>query len=558
MSLHPELIGEVPAETARVARAAFPKGTVVTRLRDEFSALYEDEDFRKFYPARGQPGLAPWRLALVTVFQFLEQLSDRQAADAVRSRIDWKCALGLELTDPGFHFSVLTEFRGRLVAGGAEHLLLDRMLERFKARGLVKVRGKQRTDSTHVLGAVHDLHLLELVAETLRATLDDLAAVVPDWLRGIARPVWFERYGHRVEDYHLPKSQQKREALALEVGVDGFVLLDALDTADAPETAREVAMVGTLRDVWRIHYAREGDGPPRWRAGSELPPVGERLQSPYDPETHYSTKRQMEWSGYKVHVTETCDEDAAHLVTHVMTGPAMQPDMASTAQTSGFATADIHEHLAGKDLLPAEHFVDAAYVDAALLVGSRRDHGVSLEGPVRGIARRRTEAEQAYEQRHFGIDWEREQVTCPQGKTSVTWRAGLDEAGAPRICAVFSRTDCGACATRELCTSSKEARRSVYFHPRPEYEALNAARDRMHDPVWKERYRVRAGIEGTLSQGVRAFGMRRSRYIGLAKTGLQQACTAAAMNVSRIVDWLDKKPRAKTRVTRSTALAQAA
>ena len=120
MSLHPEPIGEVPAETARVARAAFPKGTVVTRLRDEFNALYEDEDFQKFYPARGQPGLAPWRLALVTVFQFLEHLSDRQAADAVRARIDWKYALGLELTDPGFHFSVLTEFRApRRRRGGA-------------------------------------------------------------------------------------------------------------------------------------------------------------------------------------------------------------------------------------------------------------------------------------------------------------------------------------------------------------------------------------------------------------------------------------------------------
>ena len=319
---------------------------------------------------------------------------------------------------------------------------------------------------------------------------------------------------------------------------------------DAPASAREAPMVETLRDVWRIHYAREGNGPPRWRAGSELPPVGERLQSPYDPEMHYSTKRQMEWSGYKVHVTETCDEDAAHLVTHVMTGPAMRPDMASTAE--------IHECLAAKDLLPSEHFVDSAYVDAALLVGSQRDHGVSLEGPVRGMAKRRTQAEQAYEQRHFAIDWERQRVTCPQGKTSVTWRAGLDEVGAPRICAVFSRTDCGTCAARPLCTPAKEARRSIYFHPRPEYEALNAARARMHDPTWKQRYRVRAGIEGTLSQGVRAFGMRRSRYIGLAKTGLQQACTAAAMNASRAMRWLAGTPRAKTRTTRFTALAHAA
>ncbi len=550
MSLHPEPIGPIPAETVRVAHAAFPKSTVVMRLRDEFSVLYQDEDFRTLYPVRGQPGLAPWRLALVTVFQFLEHLSDRQAADAVRARIDWKYALGLELTSPGFHFSVLAEFRARLVAGRAEHLLLDRMLERFKARGLVRARGKQRTDSTYVLAPVHDLHLLELVAETLRATLDDIAAIVPDWLRGVARPVWFERYGRRVEDYRLPKRREEREALALEVGADGFALLDALDAPEAPAATRGVPMVGTLRDVWRIHYERQGSGPPRWRAGSELPPVGERLQSPYDPEAHYSTKRQMEWSGYKVHVTETCDEDAAHLVTHVLTCPAMQPDMASTAA--------IHKGLAAKGLLPVEHFVDAGYVDAGLLVRSQRDHGISLEGPVRAMPHRPTEAEQAYEQRHFTIDWERQQVTCPQGKTSVTWRAGRDEVGAPRITAVFSRTDCGACAVRDLCTTAREARRSVYFHPRPEYEALNAARARMHDPAWKDRYRVRAGVEGTLSQGVRAFGMRRSRYIGLAKTGLQQACTAAAMNASRAVQWLAGTARAKTRITRFAALAQAA
>ena len=345
---------------------------------------------------------------------------------------------------------MLAEFRARLVAGGADHLLLDRMLERFKARGLVRARGKQRTDSTHVLAAVHDLHLLELVAETLRAALDDLAAVVPDWLRGIARPDWFERYGRRVEDYRLPKRREEREMLALAVGADGFALLDALDAPDAPAAARAVPMVATLRDVWRVHYAREGDGP-RWRAGAELPPVGERLQSPYDPEAHYSTKRQMEWSGYKVHVTETCDEDVAYLITHVLTCPAMQPDMASTA--------DIHQHVADKGLLPAEHFVDAGYVDAALLVGSRRDHGISLEGPVRAMSRRPSEAEQAYEQRHFKIDWECEQVTCPQGKVLVTWRAGRNEVGAPRIQAVFSRTDCGACRVRPLCTSAKEARR---------------------------------------------------------------------------------------------------
>ena len=549
MSLHPEPIGEIPAETARIARAAFPRGTVVTELRDEFSDLYRDEDFRRFYPGQGQPALAPWRLALVTVFQFLEHLSDRQAADAVRARIDWKYAPGLELTDPGFHFSVLAEFRARLVAGRAEHLLLDRMLERFKERGLVRPRGKQRTDSTHVLAAVHDLHLLELAGETLRAALDDLAAVVPDWVREVAQPTWFERYARRIEDYRLPKGQAKREALALEIGADGFLLLDALDAPGAPAAAREVPMVGTLRTVWRVHYARD-DGRPRWRAVAELPPVGERVQSPYDPEAHYSAKRGLEWSGYKVHVTETCDDGAAHLITHVETCPAMRPDMASTAE--------IHERLAARGLLPSEHFVDSAYVDAALLVDSRRDHGVSLEGPVRGVANQHTRPGGGFEQRDFAIDWERERVTCPRGKASVTWRPRRHSDGGPRIQVQFSRSDCGACAARALCTPAKNARRSVYFHPREEHEALNAARVRMTDPAWTERYRVRAGAEGTLSQGVRAFGMRRSRYIGLAKTGLQEVCVAVGMNVLRVVNWLHGLPHARTRVTRFAALAKAA
>lgn len=385
----------------------------------------------------------------------------------MRARIDWKYALGLELTDTGFHFSVLTEFRMRLVAGGMEHLLLDRMLDRFKSRCLLRARGKQRTDSTHVLAAVHDLHLLELVAETLRATLEDLATAVPEWLRATAHPLLFKRYGRRIEDYSLPKSREKREAFALEVGRDGFALMEALDGPHAPGQARDLPMVQTLRDVWRVHYDRDDDGAPRWRAGPELPPVGERLQSPYDTEAHYSTKRQMEWSGYKVHLTETCDDDAAHLITHVMTCPAMLPDMTSTAS--------IHDCLAAKDLLPAEHFVDSAYVDAGLLVSSQRDHGISLEGPVRGVANQFARGA-GFEQRDFVIDWDCKRVTCPRRKTSVTWREGRGAAGALRIQATFSRTDCGVCDALTQCTPAKEKRRSIYLHPRPEYEALNAAR----------------------------------------------------------------------------------
>ena len=336
----------------------------------------------------------------------------------------------------------------------------------------------------------------------------------------------------------------------MEIGADGVLLLAALDAPAAPAEARAVPMVRTLREVWRVHYVCGDDGQPRWRKAEELPPVAERMQSPHDPEAHFSMKRQLAWTGYKVHVTEACDDDAAHLVTHVATCPAMRPDMTSTA--------GIHERLAAKGLLPAEHFVDSAYVDAGLLASSRRDHGVSLEGPVRGTASRPARAGQGYALPHFAVDWDRERVTCPQGKASVSWRRETIGGGEVRICAQFSRSDCGPCPARVLCAPATAARRAVHFHPREEYEALNAARARMADPAWRERYHRRAGVEGTLSQGVRAFGMRRSRYVGLAKTGLQQVCAAVGMNALRVVRWLDGQPRAKTRVTRFASLARAA
>jgi transposase len=157
MSMYPQAIGSIPVETMRVARAAYPKGSLAMRLRDELGELYQDEQFGSLFSSRGQPAAAPWRLAIVLVLQYVEGLTDRQAAEAVRGRIDWKYALGLELSDPGFDASVLSEFRERLVAGQAETLLLEVLLERCKQRGWLKAGGKQRTDSTHVLARVRSL-----------------------------------------------------------------------------------------------------------------------------------------------------------------------------------------------------------------------------------------------------------------------------------------------------------------------------------------------------------------------------------------------------------------
>ncbi|OLE60930.1 MAG: hypothetical protein AUI36_11985 [Cyanobacteria bacterium 13_1_40CM_2_61_4] len=199
MSLHPEASYPIPEDTQRVARAAFPHGNIYMQVADRLGNLYHDAQFTALFPRRGQPAEAPARLALATILQFAEGLSDRQTAEAVRSRIDWKYILGLELTDPGFHHTVLSEFRTRLVAGEAEQLLLDTLLTLARAQGLLKARGRQRTDSTHVLAAIRVLNRLERVGETLRAALNSLAVVAPAWVQILAPPEWYDRYGHRVE-----------------------------------------------------------------------------------------------------------------------------------------------------------------------------------------------------------------------------------------------------------------------------------------------------------------------------------------------------------------------
>jgi len=305
MSMYPRELEPIPEETARVARAACPKGTLAMRLRDSLGELYQDEQFAALYPVEGQPAYAPWRLAVVTILQYAEGLTDRQAADAVRERIDWKYALGLELTDPGFDFSLLSEFRLRLVEEGVETLLLDRLLEVCKQRGWLKAGGKQRTDSTHVLARVRSLSNLECVGETLRATLDDLARLAPDWLVRQISPDWFERYSHRVENYRLPKADNQRTALAQQIGADGVHLLQALEQPDAPADLSDIASVQILRQVWQQYYELAG-GKAKWRAGPQESSDEGIIRSPYDPEARTGKKRETTWFGYKVHLTETC------------------------------------------------------------------------------------------------------------------------------------------------------------------------------------------------------------------------------------------------------------
>ena len=217
MTLHAQTEFTIPEETIRVARAAYPHGNTLMKMRDALGTIYQDQSLASLFPLNGRAVEAPWRLALITVLQFMEELPDRQAADAVRGRIDWKYLLGLELADPGFDASVLCEFRKRLVQGGAEQLLLDALLVLCKERRWLKARERQRTDSTHVLAKIRAINRHMCVGEAMRFALNSLAVVAPEWLLAHSDAEWVERYGHRIEESRIPKSEGDR--LETEQGV---------------------------------------------------------------------------------------------------------------------------------------------------------------------------------------------------------------------------------------------------------------------------------------------------------------------------------------------------
>lgn len=532
-------LNPIPAMTELVAKSAFPKGNVYMTMRDQLGVWYEDSDFASlFSPQYGRPPLSPGQLAMITIMQFAEGLTDRQAAEAVRSRIDWKYALGLELTDGGFNFSVLSEFRDRLIAADAISKLFDLMLNHFQSRKLIKPRGRARTDSTHVVAAIRQLNRLECVGETLRRALNDLATLAPEWLLSKVNPDWFERYGRRFEQYRLPKEKKEQENLALSIGLDGEELLSAVYGEVASEWLAQLESVAILRQVWLQQYYWQ-ERHLSWRSPQDLPPFGLLIQSPYDPDARNRTKRTTNWTGYAVHLTETCDQDTPNLITHIETTKATTPD--------GAMTPKIHLALADKELLPQEHFVDAGYVNAQLLVSSKTDYDIELVSRIPPDSSWQAQVQDGFDISRFTVDWDAQQVICPAGVVSQSWRSRWDSDGNQAFEVSFPKSDCLNCSQRPHCTRKATGPRSVKFKPQALHLALVEARASQRNDSWHLRYAIRAGIEGTISLATHKLRLRRCRYIGWVKTKLQHQLTAAALNLTRVVAWLQGIPLAKTR-----------
>ncbi len=353
----------------------------------------------------------------MTIFQFAEGLSDRQAADAVRGRIDWKYALCLELEHPGFDASVLSEFRTRLIAAGAETVLFETLLTTLKEAGLVS-HGAVSAPIRRMLAAIQVLNRLELVGETLRHALNTLAVVAPDWLRSQVPADWYPRYSRRFEEYRLPDALTARTALAEQIGADGRALLAMVFASETDAWLRQVPAVETLRQVWVQQFSAEE--PARWRAAQDLPPSAVVISSPYDPEARYCEKRETIWTGYKAHLTETCDDDLPNIVTDVDTTTATTVDHA--------VTAAVQVRLARRGLVPREQLVDTGYVTADHLVTSQADHQCTLLGPIHADYSWQARAGAGFGAAHFAIEWEQERAICPQGRVSRIWKPTHDSA----------------------------------------------------------------------------------------------------------------------------------
>lgn len=529
MSMRPRVSVEIPTQTVAVVRAACPGGTRVSRVRDALGPIFDDGEFQGWFSTEGRGALPPGMLALVCVLQAMEDLTDRDAAEAVRTRLDWKYALALELDDTGFHYSVLSEFRDRLAVDERAVRLLEMMLQAAKAAGLLRGGGRARTDSTHVLAKITTLSRLERVAETVRAALNQIADIAPGWLAPRVLPDWEHRYSRRIDSAHLPAGEQPRDRLGQAVASDGAALLEGIDADPDAAWLNNLTQVQALRAIWAQECVRDQYGTWSLRHG-RIVEGANFLDSPFDVDSRWSRKRDTTWRGYKAHLSETCDTDTPHLIIHVETTPATDADNATLPA--------INTGLADRNLTPAEHYLDEGYLTAEA-VHRAAGQGTQLVGPLTRDSSWQAKAGLGFDRDSFHINFQTRTAVCPGGKTNTSWRPHTHNSGPGSVIA-FADTDCRPCPLRANCTTSTSAGRQIVIPARELYEIQRSNRAAQHDPQWKQRYNTRAGIEGTISQATRAHHLRHCRYTGLAKTRVQHILTACGMNAARIADWTQR------------------
>jgi transposase len=357
--------------------------------------------------------------------------------------------------------------------------------------------------------------------------------------------VWFERYAEPFKDFRLPASDAERKELATQIGRDGWRLWQALMADDTVSVLRQIEAVETLRQIWVQQFYLD-EAQVNWREKGNLPPAERILVSPFDRDARYAYKRGTKWTGYKVHLTETCEPESLNLITHVHTAPAPEHDV--------HVTEMVQSDLLSQQRQPARHLADLAYVSGDTLVDSQQ-RGIDLFGPVREDHSRHAKQQTGYAVADFHFDWDNQLATCPKGISSTVWQSFTRSNGKDAIRIRFSQRDCRLCPACEVCCPPKKAARSLVLSPRPQFEAIQAARERQHTPEFRRDYAIRQGIESTIQFAANVLDARRTRYCGLDKVHLQSLVTATATNLRRVAAYLAPYSPAPRRGSHFLALA---
>jgi transposase len=491
-------------------------------LRPELETLYCSDN--------GRPAIDPVLMAGVTILQFMEKAPDRKATEQLKLNLGWKYALDLEWEDRGFHPTSLVVFRRRLVQGKAERIGLDAVLKRLEGHGLVRKRSKQRIDSTKVLANVSKMSRLEACRETMRLSLEEVRkgnrGSLPQPWQG-----WIERYCESEVDYRQLGEASRMVEKLRQTGEDMLSLWQWLQTRpDLREGKKAQVLKQMLEEQFEI---REGSVTVRrvQLAGS--------IQNPHDPEAQWAAKdpeKKSQWIGYKAQVVETVaeeDPDRGRFITELSTTEATASDLA------GMEEALEAQQESGLEL-PSHLYADSAYVNGAELARASEEKR-ELIGPVKGSPRKKN----MFPVESFDISIAERRAICPAGKKSRTCCRIANFHPGKTMYRFRWKTECGDCRLRSQCTGKRKSREIVVS---PNHDYLQKRRLEMQTEAFKQEARKRNAIEGTISELVRGYGLRRTRYRGLAKTRLANYFIAAACNVRRwahLVSWPAHQVEAK-------------
>lgn len=531
-------LGDVPADTASCFRKPSKAQKKFVQIEELIMETFADVDLSSFFGKRGQWGIHPIRVSALLLLQAMEGLTDRQVEEAVNLNIGWKYVLHLGLMDEGWDSSVLSEHRDRFSEDTALKIFFDTILDKAREKGLLDTR-MQRMDSTFVIANVKILQRAELIMETVRNVLEEATEVAFEWIASIKLGHWLQTYYlDRAFSYKLPKEEPKRIAIAEASAEDGYYILDCVESSK-PEMKKlllNMESVQVLRRILDEHFTRiDGKGKgkkAKMKTQNELAPSGERMVSPHEKDARVATKSGKTIVGFKTHTSETCTPGFPNLITHVQTETATLNDSLSLDS--------IIKSLNKRKFLPKKLWVDGGYVNVEVFAKMKKSFGIDFVARLANGHSWQSKQGKGFDLQNFLLDWRNETAICPAKKKSRQWKSD----GTGGFAVYFSADDCGTCPFKTSC--AKGTYRILHLKSKSVHRYMTKMRLRQNTEEFQQEYATRAGVEGLQSQLVKVHG-RRTNVKTKAKVAFKMILAAAAVNISRILDWCNKKARSNTR-----------